>query len=59
MRLIINADDFGRDPGANEAIADAHDRGILTTTSLMVNEPSAPAAVELARRRPRLEWDFI
>lgn len=54
MRLIINADDFGRDPGANEAIADAHDRGILTTTSLMVNEPSAAAAVELAHRRPRL-----
>lgn len=53
-RLIINADDFGRDVAANEAIADAFDRGILTTTSLMVNEPAAAAAVELARKRPQL-----
>lgn len=53
-RLIVNADDFGRDPAANEGITEAHDRGILTCASLMVNEPSAAAAVELARRRPNL-----
>lgn len=53
-RLIVNADDFGRDAAANEAIAEAHDRGILTTTSLMVNEPTAPAAVALAKSRPNL-----
>lgn len=53
-RLIVNADDFGRDPAANEGIIQAHDRGILTCASLMVNEPDAAAAVELARRHPRL-----
>lgn len=53
-RLIVNANDFGRDAAANEAIIEAHRRGILTCASLMVNEPAAAAAVELARRNPAL-----
>jgi chitin disaccharide deacetylase len=53
-RLIINADDFGRDAAANKAIADAYDRGCLSTTSLMVNEPAAAEAVKLAKERPGL-----
>lgn len=53
-RLIVNADDFGRDHAANEGIIDAFDRGILTTASLMVNEPAAAEAVELAKKRPGL-----
>ncbi len=53
-RLIVNADDFGRSPGINEAVIRAHRQGILTTTSLMVNEPACDEAVVLARQNPRL-----
>jgi hopanoid biosynthesis associated protein HpnK len=53
-RLVVNADDFGRSDSINQAVFRAHQEGILTTASLMVNEPSATAAVELARQNPRL-----
>jgi hopanoid biosynthesis associated protein HpnK len=53
-RLIVNADDFGRSPSINLAVIRAHREGILTTASLMVNEPSADEAVRLARENPRL-----
>jgi hopanoid biosynthesis associated protein HpnK len=52
--LIVNADDFGRSHSINLAVAQAHDNGILTTASLMVNEEGFEEAVELARQRPRL-----
>jgi len=38
-RLIVNADDFGLSPSVNEAVVRAHRDGVLTTASLMVNEP--------------------
>ncbi len=53
-RLIVNADDFGRSPAINEAIIRAHREGILTSASLMVNEPAFDEAVALARQHPRL-----
>ena len=53
-RLIVNADDFGRSDSINAAVIRAHQEGILTTTSLMVNEPATAAALELARQNPRL-----
>jgi hopanoid biosynthesis associated protein HpnK len=53
-RLIVNADDFGRSTGVNQAVIRAHREGILTTTSLMVNEPGCAEAVALARQNPRL-----
>lgn len=53
-RLIVNADDFGRAPAINEAVYRAHRDGILTTASLMVNEPATEEAVALARACPRL-----
>src|SRR5579871_6997746 len=53
-RLIVNADDFGRSRSINEAVIRAHREGILTTASLMVNEPSFAEAVELARQNPQL-----
>jgi len=53
-RLIVNADDFGRSPSINEAVIRAHREGILTSASLMVNEPASDAAVELARQNPSL-----
>ena len=53
-RLIVNADDFGRSSSINEAVIRAHQDGILTTTSLMVNEPAFDEAVALAREHPTL-----
>jgi hopanoid biosynthesis associated protein HpnK len=53
-RLIVNADDFGRSSSINQAVVRAHREGILTTTSLMVNEPCFDEAVKLAKENPRL-----
>jgi hopanoid biosynthesis associated protein HpnK len=53
-RLIVNADDFGRSNSINQAVIRAHQEGILTTASLMVNEPAFNEAVTLARQNPRL-----
>jgi chitin disaccharide deacetylase len=53
-RLIVNAADFGRSESINEAVLRAHREGILTTASLMVNEPAADEAVKLARENPKL-----
>ena len=53
-RLIVNADDFGLSASVNEAVIRAHRDGILTTASLMVNEPGFDAAVKLAQENPRL-----
>jgi len=52
--LIINADDFGYTRGVNRGIREAHERGPLTSTSLMVNAPATAEAVAIARDLPRL-----
>ena len=53
-RLIVNADDFGRSASINQAVIRAHRAGILTTASLMVNEPAFEEAAALARENPEL-----
>ena len=52
--LIVTADDFGRSPEINAAIERAHRAGFVTQASLMVHEPAAADAVEIARRNPAL-----
>ncbi len=52
--LIINADDFGYSSAVNRAVIQAHREGILTSTSLMINEPAANEAVQLAKEFPSL-----
>jgi hopanoid biosynthesis associated protein HpnK len=54
VRLIVNADDFGRSHEINLAIAQAHDSGIVTSASLMVTGGATEEAVALARARTRL-----
>ncbi len=54
VRLIVNADDFGMSDGVNSGIVEAHERGIVTSASLMVGRPAASAAAELARGLPAL-----
>jgi predicted glycoside hydrolase/deacetylase ChbG (UPF0249 family) len=53
-RLVVTADDFGLSPGVVEGIVEAHEIGIVTSTSLMVNAPAAEAAFDEARRLPSL-----
>lgn len=53
-QVIINADDFGMSVEIDRGILEAHDRGVVTSASLMVAEPNAEAAVEQARQRPGL-----
>jgi chitin disaccharide deacetylase len=52
--VIINADDFGASALTNAAVLHAHTEGVLTSASLMVNEPAASDAVCLARECPSL-----
>jgi predicted glycoside hydrolase/deacetylase ChbG (UPF0249 family) len=52
--LIVNADDFGQSPGVNRGVIAAHERGIVTSASLMVRWPAAAEAAAYARAHPRL-----
>lgn len=53
-RLIVNADDFGQSPGVNRGIIEAHERGIVTSASLMVRWPAAAEAAAYAREHSGL-----
>jgi predicted glycoside hydrolase/deacetylase ChbG (UPF0249 family) len=53
-RLIINADDFGLTPGVNRAIAELHQAGALTSTTLMATGPAFDDAVAVAHAHPKL-----
>lgn len=65
-RLIVNADDLGMHPEVDAGILDAHDRGIVTSTSLMVRGESAASAARGAVRTALSvglhldlsEWEF-
>jgi predicted glycoside hydrolase/deacetylase ChbG (UPF0249 family) len=52
--LVVNADDFGSCSGVNRGIAEAHARGIVTSTSLMVGRPASEEAALVARAFPAL-----
>jgi chitin disaccharide deacetylase len=45
--LIVNADDFGYSFSVNKGIIEAHTRGIVTSTSVMVDAIAAQEAAEL------------
>lgn len=52
--LIVNADDFGASPGTNRGILEAHLRGIVTSTSLLVSAAASAEAAEMADLAPDL-----
>jgi len=65
--LIVNADDFGQSAGVNRGIIEAHERGIVTSASLMVRWPHVEEAAAYARSHRSLavglhvdlgEWRF-
>jgi predicted glycoside hydrolase/deacetylase ChbG (UPF0249 family) len=47
--LIVNADDFGYSYGVNEGIIEAHTKGIVTSTSVMVDALAAEEAKTLTQ----------
>jgi predicted glycoside hydrolase/deacetylase ChbG (UPF0249 family) len=53
-RLIINADDFGLSHGITDGILLTHRKGLLTSTSLMVNQPATQYAIRRAPEAPNL-----
>lgn len=53
--LVVNADDFGFTAGVNRGIIEAHERGIVTATTLMANADAFDDAVRLARAYPSLD----
>jgi hopanoid biosynthesis associated protein HpnK len=46
--VIVNADDFGLDPGTNRGIIEAHCQGIVTSVSLMPTGDAFGEAIALA-----------
>jgi hopanoid biosynthesis associated protein HpnK len=53
-RVIITGDDFGMSVEVNEAVEEAHRRGVLTAASLVVTGVAAADAIARARRLPKL-----
>jgi Uncharacterized protein conserved in bacteria len=54
MKLIVNADDFGYSRAVNYGITDAHNLGIVTSTTAMVNMKEFDQAVMLAKENLKL-----
>jgi hypothetical protein len=69
IRLVVKADDMGAAHGINVATIDAHKRGIVTTTNVIVPGPWFAEAVKLLNENPGLdvgvhlaltsEWDGV
>ena len=59
--LIVNADDFGASRGVNRGIIESHQKGVLTSTSLMVTGSAPDEAIALSKENPKLaiglHWD--
>jgi hopanoid biosynthesis associated protein HpnK len=53
-RLVMTADDFGRTPENNAGILAAFQAGVIKSASLMVAEPAAQEAIDMARQNPAL-----
>ena len=65
--LIVNADDFGQSYDINRGIIETHQRGVVTSASLMVRWPAAIEAAAYSRDHPDLslglhfdfgEWSY-
>lgn len=52
--MIVNADDFNLTRGVDRAILECHDRGIVSSTTFMVNLPVASSTVRELKKRKTL-----
>ncbi len=48
LQLIVNADDYARSSNISRGIRDAYQRGIIRSTTCMMNFPNAEADILLA-----------
>src|SRR5918999_3910171 len=55
IRLIVKGDDMGAAHGINVATIDAHRRGVLTTTNVIVPGPWFLEAARLLKENPGLD----
>ena len=46
--MIVNGDDFGQNQLANRGVVDAFARGLISSTTIMANQPGFEEAIELA-----------
>jgi hopanoid biosynthesis associated protein HpnK len=53
-RLIVNADDFGLTQGVNRAIVEAHEHGVVTSSTLMAIGQAFDDAIQCAKSASRL-----
>lgn len=53
-RLIINADDFGLTSGVNRGIVQAHEKGVVTSTTLMACGEKFGEAIAMSKQAPKL-----
>ena len=49
-RIILSADDFGRNPYRNQAIDEAFSKGFIKSAALIVNSSDSIEAINLAIR---------
>jgi predicted glycoside hydrolase/deacetylase ChbG (UPF0249 family) len=54
-KLVVNADDFGFTRDVNQGIIEAHQKGILTATTIMAVGAAFDDAVRFARENPALD----
>ena len=54
VRLIINADDLGLTEGVTRGILEAHEAGVVTSASMLVNTPGFDDAVRRVAGHPAL-----
>lgn len=54
VSLIVNADDFNLTEGVSRGILEAHDRGIVTSISFMVNLPAPARILRALKKRKEL-----
>ncbi|MBN1136552.1 MAG: ChbG/HpnK family deacetylase [Anaerolineae bacterium] len=53
-QMIVNADDYGRAPGVSRGILAAHQEGIVTSTTAMINQPAIEGQLSEALACPSL-----
>lgn len=52
--VIFNADDLGYSHGINRGIFESHERGVVTSATMIVNAPASAEGARLAREHPEL-----
>lgn len=52
--VIVNADDLGLTPGVTRGILAAHEHGVVTSASLLVDRPASGGAADAVGRTPGL-----